>query len=156
MQFSHLDEQGRARMVDVSEKPDTRRAAAAAALVRMAPATVDLIRNQALAKGDVMAVARVAGILAAKQTPFLIPMCHPLPLTEVRVDLELGADGVAIRSHVSTVGKTGVEMEALTAAAAAALAVYDMCKAVDKSMTIEGIRVLEKSGGKSDWPRERA
>ena len=154
MKLSHLDEQGRAQMVDVSDKPDTRRVAVATARVRMQAATVEQVRAQGLPKGDVLAVARVAGILAAKQTAALIPMCHPLPLTDVRVDLELETDAIRIRSTVATVGKTGVEMEALTAAAVAALTIYDMCKAVDKGMSIEEVRLLEKRGGKSDWPRE--
>jgi cyclic pyranopterin phosphate synthase len=154
VKLSHLDEQGRARMVDVSSKPDTRRVAVAAARVRMQPATVEQVRVQGLPKGDVLAVARVAGILAAKQTAALIPMCHPLPLTDVRVELELEREAIRIRTTVATVGKTGVEMEALTAAAVAALTIYDMCKAIDRGMRIEEVRLLEKRGGKSDWPQE--
>lgn len=152
--LSHLNEQGDARMVDVSGKPDTRRTARAEAVVRMNPATVEAIRTQGLSKGDVLIVARVAGIMGAKQTAALIPMCHPLPLTDVRVELELEPDRVHIRTMAATVGKTGVEMEALAAASVAALTVYDMCKAIDRGMTIEGVRVLEKRGGKSDWGAE--
>ena len=147
--LSHLDEQGQARMVDVSAKPDTRRTARAEAVVRMSPATVEAIRTQGLTKGDVLTVARVAGIMGAKQTAALIPMCHPLPLTDVRVDLELGADRVTICTTAATVGKTGVEMEALAAASVAALTVYDMCKAVDRGMRIRDICLVEKTGGKS-------
>src|SRR5262249_50717346 len=154
VKLSHLDEQGRARMVDVSAKPDTQRIAVAAARVRMKPATVEQVRVQGLPKGDVLAVARVAGILAAKQTAALIPMCHPLPLTDVRVELEREREAIRIRTRVATVGKTGVEMEALTAAAVAALTIYDMCKAIDRGMRIEEVRLLEKRGGKSDWPQE--
>jgi cyclic pyranopterin phosphate synthase len=154
VKLSHLDEQGRAQMVDVSAKPETRRVAVAAARVTMQPETAAQVRAQGLPKGDVLAVARVAGILAAKQTAALIPMCHPLPLTDVRVELEVEAAAIAVRTTVATVGKTGVEMEALTAAAVAALTIYDMCKAIDKGMTIEEVRLLEKRGGKSDWPQE--
>jgi cyclic pyranopterin phosphate synthase len=138
-------------MVDVSEKPDTVRTAVAEGRVRMRPETAALIREHAIAKGDVLTVAKVAGIMAAKQTAALIPMCHPLPLTEVRLDLEAGEAGVEITGTVRTVGKTGVEMEALVAVSTAALTVYDMCKAVDKTMVLDGIRVVSKSGGKSDW-----
>ncbi|MBM3459098.1 MAG: cyclic pyranopterin monophosphate synthase MoaC [Armatimonadetes bacterium] len=149
--LTHLDDQGRARMVDVSEKPDTRRVAEAEGRVRMRPETVALIREQGIAKGDVLTVARVAGILGAKQTAALIPMCHPLLLMDVRLELELEEAAVAIRSAVTTVGKTGAEMEALTAISTAALTIYDMCKAVDRGMVLEGMRVVRKTGGKSDW-----
>ena len=150
-QLSHVDEQGRAQMVDVSDKPDTRRLAVAEGRVRMLPETAALIRSFGIAKGDVLTVARVAGILAAKQTSALIPMCHPLLLTDVRVELELGDDALDIRATVSTFGKTGAEMEALTAVTLTALTVYDMCKAVDKGMALEGIHLVRKEGGKSDW-----
>ena len=149
--LSHVDEQGRAQMVDVSGKDDSRRTAVAEGCVRMQPETAALIRGQAIAKGDVLAVAKVAGIMAAKQTSSLIPMCHPLMLTDVRVELEPRADRVDITATVRTVGKTGVEMEALVAVTTAALTVYDMCKAVDKSMVLEAIRLVSKEGGKSDW-----
>jgi cyclic pyranopterin monophosphate synthase len=154
VRLSHLDDQGRARMVDVSAKPDTQRLAVAEATVRLKPETVALIREQGLAKGDVLTVSKVAGILAAKQTASLIPMCHPLLLTDVQVDLELQPDAVRILTSVSTVGKTGAEMEALTAASMAALTVYDMCKAVDRQITIDGVRLVEKRGGKSSWGAE--
>lgn len=150
--FSHIDEQGRARMVDVGGKPQTRRLARAAARVLMAPETLAGLRDRKLPKGDVLAVARVAAIMAAKDTSRLIPMCHPLGIEHVSVDfrLDTGSSAVDIETTVSLTGRTGVEMEALTAAAVAALTVYDMCKAVDKGMKIEGIRVLEKRGGSSD------
>jgi cyclic pyranopterin monophosphate synthase len=138
-------------MVDVSEKPDTRRVAVAEGTVRMKPETVTLIRESGIAKGDVLTVARVAGIMAAKRTAELIPMCHPLLLMDVAVDLELRDDRVDLRASVTTVGKTGAEMEALTAVSTAALTIYDMCKAVDKGMTLEGIRLTRKEGGKSDY-----
>lgn len=138
-------------MVDVSAKADTRRTAAAEGRVRMQPATLSLIEEQGIAKGDVLTVAKVAGILAAKQTAAIIPMCHPLLLFDVRLDLAVEPDAVSIVAEVVTVGKTGAEMEALTAVSAAALTLYDMCKAVDRGMVIEGIRVVRKEGGKSDW-----
>jgi cyclic pyranopterin phosphate synthase len=137
-------------MVDVGAKPDTPREAIAGGLVRLRPATLALIREGRLAKGDVLAVAQVAGIMAAKQTPGIIPMCHTLLLTGVDLDFHLDdtASQVEIRATVRTVGKTGAEMEALTAVSAAALTIYDMCKAVDREMTIGEIRLLRKSGGK--------
>ena len=150
-QLTHIDEQGRARMVDVSGKPDTRRVAIAEGRVRMRPETSVLIRANGIAKGDVLTVARVAGILAAKNTASLIPMCHPLLLMDVAIDMELRDESVEIRASVTTFGKTGAEMEALTAVSTAALTVYDMCKAVDKGMVLEGIRLVHKEGGKSDW-----
>lgn len=151
--LSHLDEKGAARMVDVSAKADTERIATAECYVVMEPATLALIQEGGLPKGDVLAVARVAGIMAAKRTSELIPMCHPLPVTGVTVDLEpAGDDRLRIVATVKTTGKTGVEMEALTATSVAGLTVYDMCKAVDKAMRVEGVRLLEKRGGKSgDW-----
>lgn len=148
--LSHLDARGAARMVDVSEKAETVREAVAEASVVMLPSTLALIQGGGLPKGDVLAVARVAGVMAAKQTSTLIPMCHPLAITGVTIDLDPeGGDRLHITARVKTTGKTGVEMEALTAATVAALTVYDMCKAVDKGMRIEGVRLLEKRGGKS-------
>ena len=154
--LSHLDASGAARMVDVSDKADTAREAIAEGYVVMLPATLALIQQGGLPKGDVIAVARIAGIMAAKRTSDLIPMCHPLPVTGVTVDLEPeGTDRLRIRAKVKTTGKTGVEMEALTSVTVAALTVYDMCKAVDKGMRIEGVRLLEKRGGKSgEWRAE--
>ena len=151
MKLSHIDEQGRARMVDVSDKPVTKRLAIAEGRVRMAPETVRLIGDQQMAKGDVFTVAKTAAILAAKQTASLIPMCHPLPISDVQVELTLEDDAVAIRASVTTVARTGAEMEALTATSVAALTVYDMCKSADKGMVLEGIHLVHKEGGKSDW-----
>lgn len=141
-------------MVDVSGKPDTHRTAVAEGHILMKSATADLVRANAISKGDVLTVAQVAGIMAAKQTALLIPMCHPLALTDVRVELDLRDDGVWITAKVATVGKTGAEMEALSAVSLAALTIYDMCKAVDREMTIEGVRLLRKQGGKSDYSAE--
>ncbi len=143
-------------MVDVSAKDDTERVAVAEGYVAMEPATLALIQEGGLPKGDVLAVARVAGIMAAKRTSDLIPMCHPLPVTGVTVDLEpAGAERLRIVATVKTTGKTGVEMEALTAVSVAGLTVYDMCKAVDRGMRVEGVRLLEKRGGKSgEWRAE--
>jgi cyclic pyranopterin phosphate synthase len=140
-------------MVDVSEKADTVREAVAEGYVAMEPETLALIQQGGIAKGDVLAVARVAGIMGAKQTSALVPMCHPLPITGVTLDLAAeGGSRLRIAATVRTTGKTGVEMEALTAVSVAALTIYDMCKAVDRGMRIEGIRLLEKHGGKSgDW-----
>jgi cyclic pyranopterin monophosphate synthase len=149
MELSHVDEQGRAQMVDISAKPETRRRAIAAGLLRMRPETSALIEQHEIAKGDVFTVAKTAGILAAKQTAALIPMCHPLLLTDVRVDLRLVPEGVAIEATVATTGRTGAEMEALTAVTVAGLTVYDMCKAVDKTMTLTEVRLLHKEGGTS-------
>ena len=151
MTLSHLDAEGRARMVDVGHKPDTQRVAVAAGEVRMRPETLALIRAGNLKKGDVLATAQLAGIMAAKRTPDLIPLCHPLPLTHVEVNCELKDDlpGVAITAAVRTTGKTGVEMEALTAVTVAALTVYDMAKAAEKTMQITNVRLLEKHGGLS-------
>jgi cyclic pyranopterin phosphate synthase len=156
-ELTHLDEKGKARMVDVGGKPSTRREAVARASVLMKKKTVGLIRAGGLPKGDVLAVARVAGIMAAKKTPELVPMCHPLNIASVEVDLRLNAKRgrVDIESRVSCTGQTGVEMEALTAVSAAALAVYDMCKAVDREMTISDICLVEKRGGRSGhWKRK--
>ena len=150
MELSHTDEQGNARMVDVSAKGDTLRKAIASAFIRMQPETLALIQSGGIAKGDVFATARIAGIMAAKRTPELIPLCHPIPLTFVGVELvPEPPDGVRIIATVEAMTKTGVEMEALTAASVAALTVYDMCKAVDRSMQIEQVRLEHKSGGKS-------
>jgi len=147
--LTHLDETGAARMVDVGEKPDSERIAVAAGAVYMQPETLRLVREGALKKGDVLTVARIAGIMAAKRTAELIPLCHPILLTHLDVELTLddAHSAVAIRATVRTRGKTGVEMEALTAVSVAALTVYDMAKAVDRSMRIGDIRLLEKRGG---------
>lgn len=149
--LSHLDESGRAKMVDVGHKPDTERIAVAKGEVRMRPETLALIQAGALKKGDVLTVAQLAGVMAAKRTSELIPLCHPLPLTQVVLDLDLDPDlpGVQITATARTVGKTGVEMEALTAVSVAALTVYDMAKAVEKTMQIQNIRLVEKHGGQS-------
>ena len=150
MELSHTDEQGNARMVDVSAKGDTLRKAIASAFIRMQPETLALIQSGGIAKGDVFATARIAGIMAAKRTPELIPLCHPIPLTFVGVELvPEQPDGVCIIATVEAMTKTGVEMEALTAASVAALTVYDMCKAVDRGMQIECVQLEHKSGGKS-------
>lgn len=150
-QLSHLDESGRVRMVDVSAKPDTDRLAVARGEVLMKPSTLALIRAGALKKGDVLTVAQLAGIMGAKRTSELIPLCHPLPLTKIDVDLTLedGLPGVVITATARTTGKTGVEMEALTAVSVAALTVYDMAKAAEKTMKIQNIRLVEKHGGQS-------
>jgi cyclic pyranopterin phosphate synthase len=151
MSLSHLDEHGNARMVDVGDKPDTARVAVAAGEVRMQPSTLALIREGALKKGDVLTTAQLAGILAAKRTADLIPLCHPLPLTHIEVHCELSDElpGVTITATVRTTGKTGVEMEALTAVSVAALTIYDMAKAAEKTMQITNVRLLEKRGGRS-------
>lgn len=149
--LTHIDASGRASMVDVGDKPDTERIAIAAGAVLMKPETLRLIQDNAFDKGDVLAVARIAGIMGGKQTAALIPLCHPLPLTRIAVDLECdpAAGAVRITAEAKTTGKTGVEMEALTAVSVAALTIYDMCKAVDRGMRIDGIRLLRKSGGRS-------
>jgi cyclic pyranopterin phosphate synthase len=149
--LSHLDEQGRARMVDVSEKEVTSRIAVARGTIRMAADTLALIRQGKVEKGDVFSVARVAGIMAAKKTSELIPMCHPLNISAVEIELMAQDEPprVDIEASVRVSGKTGVEMEAMTAVAAAGLTIYDMCKAVDREMTIGEIRLVKKSGGKS-------
>lgn len=148
--LTHLDAQGRANMVDVSDKALTVREAVAEALVRMRPQTLQMITQGDHPKGDVFAVARIAGIQAAKKTSDLIPLCHPLMLTSVKVELAPeSADAVRITARCKLTGQTGVEMEALTAASVAALTIYDMCKAVDRGMVIESVRLLEKVGGKS-------
>lgn len=149
MDLTHFNEQGRARMVDVSEKAPTHRVARATATVHMAAETMDKIRQGRIGKGDVLAVAQVAGIMAAKKNSDLIPMCHPLLSTKVDITFELEDTALHICSEVRCTGETGVEMEALTAASVAALTVYDMCKAVQRDMTITDIRLLYKEGGKS-------
>lgn len=157
--LTHLDEHGAARMVDVGDKPDTAREAVATAAIRMLPATLAMIVSQGHPKGDVLAVARIAGIQAAKRTWELIPLCHPLMLTGVSVTLEADESlpGLRIRARCKVSGPTGVEMEALTAASVAALTVYDMCKAVDRGMVVEQIQLETKSGGSSgDWQRSSA
>lgn len=154
-EFSHLDERGRARMVDVSGKPRTSRTARAEARVTMSPELLDRLRERTLPKGDPFEVVRIAGIQAAKKTAELIPLCHPLPLSRIEVDVELTGDGARIETVAGTTAETGVEMEALVAASVAALALYDMCKGVDKGVEIGPVRLLEKKGGKSgDWRSE--
>jgi cyclic pyranopterin phosphate synthase len=153
--LSHYDEKGEARMVDVSAKAPTQRSATAHAFVRIQPSVLAKLPGNP--KGDPLAVARIAGIMAAKRTAEWIPMCHPLPLSHVGVDLRVEEDGIRITASASTVGPTGVEMEALTAASAAALTVYDMTKALDKSIEIQDLYLLEKTGGKSgDYRRASA
>lgn len=148
--LSHFDESGASRMVDVGAKPETARTARASAVVRMKPETLTLIRDKQLAKGDVLEVARLAGIMGAKKTPDLIPLCHPLPITSVKLDFSFpSGDTLRLEATVSVFARTGVEMEALTAVSVAALTVYDMCKAVDRGITIEAVRLEEKDGGKS-------
>ncbi len=152
--LTHFNADGGAHMVDVGPKPDTRRIASASGLVRMQPATAQVIREGRAGKGDVLGVAQIAGIMATKRTADIIPLCHPLPISHVDVSLEVGKDSVAIRATVETFGKTGVEMEALTAVSVAALTVYDMTKAIDRGMTIESIRLESKEGGRSGrWDR---
>ncbi len=149
--LTHLDAAGKAAMVDVSAKPATERIAVARGRVRMKPATLALIAENGLPKGDVLATARIAGIMAAKRTAELVPLCHPLALTSVKVELacDEAAGAVTIEATCKTIGPTGVEMEALTAVSVAALTIYDMCKAVDRAMTIEGVELVRKSGGRS-------
>ena len=149
MELTHFNEQGRARMVDVSEKAVTYRTAKAAGRVWMNPETLEKVRQGSMAKGDVLAVAQGAGIMAAKRTWELIPMCHPLPLTSINITFAFQDNALDIQAQVKCSGETGVEMEALTAVSAAALTVYDMCKAVQRDMVIDQIRLLEKTGGKS-------
>jgi cyclic pyranopterin phosphate synthase len=152
--LTHVDESGAARMVDVSGKEVTRREAVATGRVLVSPAVVALLRGEGVPKGDALGVARVAGIMAAKRTPDLVPLCHPLSISGVTVDLDVVNDGVSIKARVRTTDRTGVEMEALTAVSVAALTVVDMVKAVDKAATITDVRVETKTGGKSgDWSR---
>jgi cyclic pyranopterin phosphate synthase len=145
MSFSHLDSEGAARMVDVGDKAIVRRTAVAGGLVRMSPETVALLKDAALPKGDVLSTARIAGVMAAKKTPELIPLCHGLDLTSVDLDFEVGHGHVAITATARASDRTGVEMEALSAVSVAALTVYDMCKAVDKGMVIDEIKLLRKT-----------
>jgi cyclic pyranopterin phosphate synthase len=155
--LTHIDDEGRARMVDVSDKPSTAREAVAAGLVRMRPETLALALAGGARKGDVRAVAEIAGVMAAKRTSDLIPLCHPLSLSKVEVTVTEapGGEGLAVTARVKTTGPTGVEMEALTAVSVACLTVYDMLKAADKAMTIEAVRLVEKTGGASgDFKRD--
>ncbi|RVU03798.1 cyclic pyranopterin monophosphate synthase MoaC [Novosphingobium umbonatum] len=154
-ELTHLDENGAARMVDVGAKADTSRVAIASGRIRMGAAALLAIRDGAVPKGDVIATARIAGIMAAKKTSELIPLCHPLPLHSVSVDFAFEEDGLRATAMASLTGKTGVEMEALTAVSLALLTIYDMAKAIDKGMVIENIRLIEKRGGKSGiWKAE--
>ena len=150
-ELTHIDALGRPRMVDVSEKPDTQREAVAKCMVRMKASTFNLVKRGEIAKGDVLAVAQLVGIMAAKQTPHIIPLCHPVLIGDIKVEFSLdeGNNTVEITTTVKSIGKTGVEMEALTATAVTALTIYDMCKAVDRSIQIQSIRLVRKSGGKS-------
>lgn len=153
--LTHIDDQGRARMVDVSDKAATTREAVAAGFVRMSAETLALAVSGTGRKGDVRAVAEIAGVMAAKQTSNLIPLCHPLALAKVEVSVEPSEGGMAVTARVKTTGQTGVEMEALTAASVACLTIYDMLKAAEKGMVIEAVRLVEKTGGKSgDWRAE--
>lgn len=154
--LSHLDAEGRARMVDVGAKAESARTARAEGLITMSPETLAAVERSTISKGDVVAAARIAGIMAAKRTAELIPLCHPLPLTDVGVDIEVdrGLPGLRVTAWASTQGRTGVEMEALTAVTVALLTVYDMAKAMDRGMEISSVRLIEKRGGKSgDWKR---
>jgi cyclic pyranopterin phosphate synthase len=155
--LTHVDAEGRARMVDVGEKPETARTASAEGFIRMTVETLDAIEQNALSKGDALAAARIAGIMAAKKTAELIPLCHPIALTDVGVDLEADRSlpGLRVTAWASTRGRTGVEMEALAAVTVALLTIYDMAKALDRGMEISGVRVTEKRGGRSgDWKRK--
>ena len=159
MKLTHLDERGRGRMVDVSGKPESQRTATAEGLVRMSQEAFDLVAAQGVAKGDVLAVAEVAGVMAAKRTGDLIPLCHPLGLDVASVEVQLEPDlpGVRVTAVAKATGRTGVEMEALTAVTVACLTVYDMVKAVDREMIIEGVRVVSKTGGtRGDWRRSES
>lgn len=150
--LTHLDQAGAARMVDVGAKPETAREATATGRIIMSADAARAIRDGAVAKGDVLAVARIAGIMAAKRTSELVPLCHPLPLSRVEIALGIEETGVTVTAVAATTGRTGVEMEALTAVSVALLTVYDMAKAIDKAMVIDGVRLLSKTGGKSgDW-----
>ena len=152
--LTHFDTTGQAHMVDVGAKQDTHRIAVAAGTIRMKPETLALVQSGSAKKGDVIGIARIAAIMASKRTSDLIPLCHPLPITRVAVDFEIDAAGNSVhcRAQVETIGKTGVEMEALTAVQVGLLTIYDMCKAVDRGMVMTNVRVLEKHGGKSgDW-----
>ena len=150
-ELTHIDAEGHPKMVDVTGKPDTQREAVAKGVVRMQASTLDLIKKGGMAKGDVLTVAQLAGIMAAKKTPHLVPLCHPILIGDSKVEFSLdeASNAVEITATVKSTGKTGVEMEALTAVAITALTIYDMCKAVDRGMRIENIRLVRKSGGKS-------
>ena len=150
-ELTHIDASGRPRMVDVTGKPDTQREAVAKCLVRMKAATLERLKKGNMAKGDVLAVAQLAGIMAAKQTPDIIPLCHPVLIADVKIEFSLDEKNstVEVTAAVKSLGKTGVEMEALTATAITALTIYDMCKAVDRGIKIESLRLIRKSGGKS-------
>lgn len=155
MEFTHFNEDGRARMVEVTAKEETKRVAIAQGTIIMKAETIELIGTSRIKKGDVLSVAQIAGIMGAKKTSDVIPMCHPLMLTGVDLSFVIESDRIRIEASVKTVGKTGVEMEALTAVSIAALTIYDMCKAADKSMTITDITLIKKTGGKSgDYIRE--
>lgn len=151
--LTHFDAHGQAHMVDIGRKTETRRVAVAEGWIRMQPATLERIRSGTAAKGDVLGVARLAAIMASKRTADLIPLCHPIALSRVAAEFELDEAGSRVRCEVRTecTGRTGVEMEALTAVQVGLLTIYDMCKAIDRGMVMEGIRLLEKRGGKSDW-----
>jgi cyclic pyranopterin phosphate synthase len=152
--LTHFDEHGQARMVDVASKPETLRRAIAGGCIQMLPQTLRMLAEGGHSKGDVLGVARIAGIMAAKRTAELIPLCHPLPLTRVQVDFTLGTDEVRCTATTETIGRTGVEMEALAAVQIALLTIYDMCKAIDKGMIMQDICLLEKMGGRSGhWQR---
>ena len=152
--LTHLDSAGKARMVDVGGKPETQRVAVAAGRIRMSGQALDAIRDGEVPKGDVLAAARIAGIMAAKKTAELIPLCHPLGLDAMAIDFALLADGVEVTATASLTARTGVEMEAMVAVSIALLTIYDMAKAVDKAMVIDAVRLIEKRGGKSgDWKR---
>jgi len=152
---THLDETGAAHMVDVGAKPATGRRAVAGGRVAMSPLALEAIRSGNAPKGDVLSTARIAGIMAAKRTADLIPLCHPIALTSLTIDFDWEEDGISVRATAATTGPTGVEMEALTAASVALLTLYDMAKALDRAMVLSGIRLLEKSGGRSgDWHAE--
>jgi cyclic pyranopterin phosphate synthase len=153
-ELSHLDEEGRARMVDVGAKPVTERRAVARAVVTMSADTADLARSGDLPKGDLSSTARIAGIQAAKRTAELIPLCHPLPLSYVDVSVEVGDAEVVLTGEARTTAQTGVEMEAMTACAVAALTVYDMVKGVERGVSVGPVELMEKSGGRSDWRRD--
>ena len=155
--LTHIDEAGRAKMVDVGAKGETEREGVAEAIIRMQPATLERIKAGQIKKGDVLAVAQVAGVMGAKKTPDLIPMCHPIAITGVDFDFKIGDANstITIQAAVRTIGRTGVEMEALTAVATAALTIYDRCKAIDKGMIVDGIALVKKSGGRSGlWERK--
>lgn len=155
-ELTHVDAEGRARMVDVGSKEETARTAVAEGSITMSEETLDAIERNALQKGDAIGAARIAGVMAAKRASELIPLCHPVALTDAGVDIELdhSPPGVRVRAWASTRGRTGVEMEALTAASVALLTIYDMAKALDRGMEISGVRLIEKRGGKNDWKRD--